>query len=111
MKYSELEKIPLELSHRKIEKKVILQKGDVPNLMFFNWAKLKPGESLELHSHENMYEVFYGLTGKLECVINEKKIINLKKGNCLTLEPGEMHKLNNPYKKETTFLCYGIAKK
>lgn len=108
MKYSKLEEIHPELSHGKIEKKVMLKKGDVSNLMMFNWAKIKPGEYVESHKHDNMYEIFYGLSGKLRCVV-DKKTINLEKGDCLVVNPNEAHAFNNPSKKDAVFLCYGIA--
>ena len=108
MKYSKLEQIPSKLSHGKIEKKVMLKQGDASKLRMFNWAKVKPGESIESHEHENMYEIFYGLSGKLKFKVN-RKIINFEKGDCLTLKPGEKHELSNPYKENAIFLCYGIA--
>ncbi|MCK5150121.1 cupin domain-containing protein [Candidatus Pacearchaeota archaeon] len=108
MKYSRLEQIPLESSHGKIEKKVMIKKRDVPNLMMFNWAKFKPGQFVEPHKHDTMYETYYGLGGKLLCKVEGKEIY-LGKGDCLTTKPGEIHEMKNIFKKDATILYFGIS--
>jgi len=45
---------------------------------------------------------------KAEFTINDKKYI-VKKGNCITIEPGELDSQKNPFKKDVTWLYFGIA--
>jgi quercetin dioxygenase-like cupin family protein len=72
MKLIKLEDIPLVgVSHNPdIKKKVILEKGYIPQLMTFGQATFLPGQSVEEHSHETMFEVFYIQSGKADFVVN-----------------------------------------
>ena len=53
-----------------IKKKVFIKKDEVPQLMMFGSATFAPGQEVETHKHDSMYEVFYIQTGKAEFIIN-----------------------------------------
>ena len=99
----------LGVSHNPdIKKKVFIKAGVVPKIMMFGSAVFKPGQSVELHKHDTMFEVFYIQKGKSEFVVNGKKMI-LEPGDCITIEPGELHSQNNPFNKNVEWLYFGVA--
>lgn len=110
MKIIKLEELPLiGVSHNpEIKKKVILEKGYIPQLTTFGQATLKPGQSVDEHKHDTMFEVFYIQSGKAEFVVDGAKVI-VKEGETISLEPGELHSQSNPYSKPVTWLYFGIA--
>lgn len=97
------------VSHNKeIKKKVFLEKGLIPQLMMFGSATFEPGQAVEMHKHDTMYEVFFIQTGKADFIINDKKL-TLLPGDCITIEEGESHSMNNPYSEKVTWIYFGIA--
>ncbi len=97
------------VSHDKnIMKKVFLEKGYIPQLMMFGSVTLKPGQSVEPHKHDTMFEIFYIVKGKAIFIVDDKKV-ELKAGDCITIEPGENHPQSNPYNEDVEWLCFGIA--
>jgi quercetin dioxygenase-like cupin family protein len=110
MKLSHTDTLPeIAVSHNEdIKKKVFLEKGIIPQLMMFGSATFMPGQAVETHKHDTMYEVFYIQSGKANFLVNNKKIIVVS-GDCITIEPGEFHSMHNPYKAVTTWLYFGIA--
>ena len=98
-------------SHDKnIKKKMFLQKGDIPNLMMFGSATFKSGQKVETHKHETMSEIFYIDKGNIDFEVENKKI-QLKAGDCITIEAGENHSQYNPYNEDATVLYFGIEVK
>lgn len=96
------------VSHNpQIKKKVIIQKGIIPSIGGFSQAIFKPKQRVEKHSHENIYEVFYILSGEGIFEVRDKSYI-LKKNDCLIVEPGEIHSQKNNSKKELVFLYMGV---
>lgn len=61
MKIIDWETLPeLGVSHDpNIKKKTLIGAGEIPKLMMFSTAIFKPGQSVETHKHDTMYEVFY----------------------------------------------------
>ena len=110
MKIKHIDNIAETLANHKgnILKKVFLEKGEIPNLMMFSAATFKPQQEVEMHKHDTMFEVFYIQSGKAEFVINNKKHI-VESGDCITIEPGELHSQSNPFHEEVTWLYFGIA--
>ncbi len=110
MKITQLENIKETTANHKenILKKVLIEKGEIPNLMMFSNATLKPNQQVEMHKHDTMYEVFFIQSGKAEFIINNKKII-AQPGHCITIEPGELHAQSNPFKEDVTWFYFGIA--
>ncbi|GGF77998.1 hypothetical protein GCM10011397_21240 [Wenyingzhuangia marina] len=91
-----------------VKKKVFIEKGEIPQLMMFGSATFKPGDKVETHLHKTMYEVFYIQTGKIDFIINEKKITAVA-GDCITIEPNENHSQQNNYSEDVTWIYFGIA--
>ncbi|PQJ73425.1 cupin domain-containing protein [Polaribacter butkevichii] len=110
MKLTHTNSLPeIGVSHNTdIKKKVFIEKGVVPQLMMFGSATFKPGQAVETHKHDTMYEVFYIQSGKAEFIVNNKKMI-LISGDCITIEQGELHSMSNPFSKNVTWVYFGIA--
>ncbi|KGK32276.1 cupin domain-containing protein [Cellulophaga sp. HaHa_2_95] len=99
----------LGVSHdAEIKKKVFIGKGEIPQLMMYGSAVFTPGQSVELHQHDTMFEVFYIQSGKAEFIVNSDKF-TVEKGDCITIEPGELHAQNNPFDENVTWTYFGIA--
>lgn len=99
----------LGVSHNpEIKKKVFIGTGEIPNIMMFGSAVFTPGQFVELHKHDTMYEVFYIQKGKAEFSVNHKKII-VSPGDCITIEPGELHAQSNPFEENVEWLYFGVA--
>jgi quercetin dioxygenase-like cupin family protein len=91
-----------------IKKKVFLEKNEIPQVMTFGQATFLPGQMVEEHKHDTMYEVFYIQSGKAEFIINNKKIL-VEKDQVITIEPKELHSQNNPFVEPVTWLYFGVA--
>jgi quercetin dioxygenase-like cupin family protein len=91
-----------------ILKKVLIEKGEIPHLMTFGEAVFGPGQSVEKHFHETMYEVFYITSGKAVFIVNGKSV-DVVPGDCITIGPGEVHSQDNPFDEKVKWLYFGIA--
>jgi quercetin dioxygenase-like cupin family protein len=91
-----------------IKKKVFITNGNIPKLTTFGSATFKPGQFVDTHKHDTMFEVFYIQTGRARFTINNQEV-ELNPGDCLTIEPGETHSQINPYDEDVTWLYFGVA--
>ena len=67
-----------------------LRNGEVPHLTSFSQAYFAPGQAASIHTHEDMYEIFFVEAG--EGIIRvEDKESPVKKDVCVVAEPGEVH--------------------
>ena len=99
----------LGVSHNAdIKKKVFIGRNEIPNIMMFGSATFQPGQSVEMHKHDTMYEVFYIQSGKVDFIVEGKKL-TLEAGNCITIEQGEYHSQSNLYDEKVTWLYFGVA--
>ena len=110
MKIINIKKLPeLGVSHNpEIKKKVLIGDQEIPGLMFFGEAVIKPGQSVEKHSHETMYEVFYISFGKAIFNVGGNEV-EASVGDCITIEPKEEHSQNNPFNEDVRWLYFGIS--
>ena len=91
-----------------IRKTVLIENGDIPQLTNFGTAVFQPGQKVEPHQHATMYEVFYCTSGEIQFMIDGRDYV-LKAGDCITIEPGEMHALENLSDEESHLTYFGIA--
>ena len=92
----------------KIKKKTLIGNKEIPNLMMFSHATFKPGQSVELHSHETMFEVYYICSGNAVFTVNGREI-RASAGDCITIEPKENHSVNNSFDLDAVWLYFGVA--
>jgi quercetin dioxygenase-like cupin family protein len=104
MKLFSLQDVPYEpVSHDPGLKKKILARDPVPFIKHINHIILQPGDSVSEHSHSDYFEVFYCIRGDAEFSI-KGKILSVRKGNLLFVEPGEAHAIQKV--SEETELLY-----
>ncbi|BAY94240.1 MULTISPECIES: cupin domain-containing protein [unclassified Tolypothrix] len=96
------------VSHNpEIKKKVMLRLGDLPHLTNFSQARFTPGQSASAHAHQDMSEVFFVEAG--EGVIHVDGVeYPLLPGNCIAIEPGEVHEVVNTGKDELILTYFGL---
>lgn len=96
MKLVSLMNLPnFSVSHNPaLQKKVMLQPGDLPNLIYFSQAEFPPGEVASAHSHTDMSEVFFVESGTGIIRINEREY-PLQTGTMVAVEPEEVHEIIN----------------
>ena len=96
MKLTSLEEAPfIPVSHDpKRKKQVLFGKGTLPHVAAISHIELNPGDSAVSHHHEDAYEVFFGMAGKIEFVVNDEDV-PLTQGKCLIVEPGETHSIRD----------------
>lgn len=109
MKYISLDEInEVGVSHNpEIKKKVLILNGQIPHLMQFSRATLKPGQIANNHKHEDMYEIFNVESGEGEIIVNGSKY-SLTSGVCVTVEPGENHEVINTGKVDLILTMLGM---
>ncbi|MFX0555961.1 cupin domain-containing protein [Maribacter sp. CXY002] len=91
-----------------IKKKTLIGNGEIPQLMMFGTAVFKPGQRVNLHKHDTMYEVFYIQKGKVIFEVNGVEH-ELTSGHCITIAPGELHAQTNPFEEDVSWTYFGIA--
>lgn len=109
MKLVNLNQIPEQtVSHNpEIKKKALLSYGDLPHLTNFSQAVFAPGQVASNHCHQDMYEVFFVLSGSATIAIDGKDI-SLTPGSCIAVEPGEYHQITNTGETELVLSYFGI---
>ncbi len=91
-----------------IVKNVLVAPGCVPGLMQFSRAVFPPGQTAWAHRHGDMYEIFYFLQGKGVLTVNGQEQ-HMEAGDCVVIEPGEIHELYNGGSGELVLIYFGIA--
>jgi mannose-6-phosphate isomerase-like protein (cupin superfamily) len=98
----------LEVSHNpKIKKHELLSRGDIDQVTIFSRAIFPSGETAGAHSHSDMTEVFYAESGQGVISVNGK-LISLKAGTCVVVEPKESHELKNTGLTDMVVLYFGV---
>jgi len=90
-----------------IRKQVFLGRGVAPGLTQLCVTEFKPGQSVEAHSHPDMWEAFWVLEGELHFQVDGENLA-LTAGEGVCLMPGEIHALSNDGPATARFLILGI---
>lgn len=103
-----MEQSVLPVSHDSaIEKRVLLAAGMVPAITQLATTSIAPRTATHRHSHRDMAEVFVVLDGKARAQIGDRDL-SLDPGDCLVVEPGEMHMLVNIGAVDLRLLYFGV---
>lgn len=96
MKITSLDAItPGGVSHNpEIEKRVMLQAGDLPHLLTFAQARFRPGQVADRHVHADKAELFWVEAGTGEIEV-DTAVFLLAPGVCVAVEAGEFHEIRN----------------
>jgi quercetin dioxygenase-like cupin family protein len=90
-----------------IGKQVLLAKGDIPHLTHFSVVRLLPAQSTSPHSHADLYEGFFCVSGRGNVRINGEDQ-TLTPGTLCVIEPNETHEITNPTESELVIIYFGI---
>ncbi len=103
MKLVRISELPLEpVSHDpELKKRVLLR--EVGTLEALSHIVLPKGSRASLHSHRDLYEVFYIIRGRIVFVV-EGRECELGAGTVLAIEPGEEHEIRDV--KEESEMVY-----
>lgn len=109
MKYVVQRDVPIsQVSHNhEIKKQVMLNPGDVPNLVYFSQARFNPGQVAAGHAHTDMSEVFFVEKGEGAITINQVHHA-LEPGVCVAVHPGDIHEVVNTGTDELVLTYFGI---
>ena len=88
-----------------IRKKVFIAKGRIPKLTNFTQSIIRPGQSCPAHVHPDMWEVYLVEAGEGRMVLNGEEIM-LREGDCLIVDPGEEHSMQNSSPSSDLLLTY-----
>jgi quercetin dioxygenase-like cupin family protein len=104
MKLVSLNEAPfLPLSHDpQLKKKVLFSPGTLPHISAISHIELNPGDTAVSHKHDDAYEVFFGIKGRVDFIVDEKSV-SLSEGSCLVIEPGETHSIKDAEKGSRMF--------
>jgi quercetin dioxygenase-like cupin family protein len=96
MKLTSLDEAPfVPVSHDpQLKKQVLFGKGALPHIVTISHIEMKPGDSAISHKHDDAYEVFFGLAGRIDFVVNDEDV-PLTRGKCLVIEPSETHSIRD----------------
>ncbi|MEM9410909.1 MAG: cupin domain-containing protein, partial [Planctomycetota bacterium] len=91
-------------------KKVLASKLDLQEgrIQMLNWSKLPAGKSFQSHYHEDMQEVFVMVSGTAKMSVEQQSFVLLP-GDCLIVDPQEVHSMTNETSEDTFYLVFGIS--
>jgi len=95
MKMISLKDLPINVTSHRVGKKInIIKNGEIPNLTQFSQVVFAPGEIVEEHVHEDLYEIYLVEEGEGKLKLNGEDY-KIKKGMTFVVEPGEAHEVKN----------------
>lgn len=108
MKLIHLDQVPItQVSHNaKIARKRYLGNDEIQNITNFSMAIFPPGEIANEHSHPDMVEVFYVLSGQATMTV-DGVCHKLSKGSCIKIDCNEQHELKNVGDHDLEVLYFG----
>jgi len=83
-------------------KEVILKNDVIPGLPQFARAKFNPGDEIEEHFHESMYEVFYIISGRFKIFCDDTEKI-AEAGDSIVIPPRHKHSFHFIEKTELVY--------
>lgn len=107
MKIVTLDTLPELKAHNVALKKVFIAKGELPNLMQFAHAIMRPGDIIPEHKHDDMSEVFLVESGSGVFKINGEQY-EAKKGTCVTVAANELHEITNTGTEELILTYFAL---
>ncbi len=109
MKVVSLAELPQHpVSHNpKIEKQVMIERGELDPITHFSQAIFPPGEIAYAHAHRDMAEVFFVRSGQGIIRINRFEY-QLLPGSCILVEPNEVHEIQNTSQDALVLVYFGV---
>ena len=91
----------------KIKKQVMIASGEFDNILTFGRAIFQPNQSSSPHTHKDVNEIFFILSGK-GLFHTENNTITVEKDDYISIPAGEKHWQSNPYKEPLELLYFII---
>lgn len=112
MEYINLKNLGLQsVSHNKnILKKTIIDNHKIPHLTNFSQAIFKTGQVAPVHSHSDMWEVFFVESGRGIIKVNDQEFL-LEKGVYIVVNPHDNHEIINNSEEDLIINYFGIIDK
>jgi quercetin dioxygenase-like cupin family protein len=109
MHFRSLDALPAEpVSHNPaISKRVLLRADALPPVTQFAEAVFAPGQVAPAHAHADMGEVFLVTRGAGTITV-DGRVVALRAGDCVAVEPGEVHELANPNDEPMVVVYFGV---
>lgn len=109
MKIKRMATLPKQqVSHNSaIEKMAWLTMGEVGPITQFAQANFPPGEVAAGHVHHDMTEVFLISAGTATMQLSQRAE-QLQTGDCIVIEPGEWHELQNNSSEVLQVVYFGV---
>jgi len=99
---------PEGLSHdADILKRVLLGESELPGSVRLSHALFKPGQKASAHSHSDLSEVFYVISGSGEFIVDGISH-TVCEGSAFCIDPGEMHELQNSGNENLNVIYFGL---
>ncbi len=95
------------MSHSPSVKKRVLTKDPISCVRHLSRVALGPGDSAVAHSHSDGFEVFYCTGGEAVFRVNGKDV-PVKSGDCLVVEPGDLHEIMPVAHKAELFYFFAL---
>ena len=92
-------------------KKVLLGDGEIPEgrVRMVNWACMEPGKAFRPHYHEDMAEVFVGVSGRVRIEI-DGEAADLGRGDAVLVPAGAVHTLRNIGGRPAEYVVVGLSR-
>jgi quercetin dioxygenase-like cupin family protein len=90
-----------------ILKRVLLRNGQIRGVTQFAESRFDPGEIAAAHAHADMSEVFFVQSGQGTAIVSGVAHI-LGPGDCIAIEPGEVHALENTGREPWVLLYFSV---
>jgi mannose-6-phosphate isomerase-like protein (cupin superfamily) len=109
MKLVQLDEIaPQGVSHDpEIMKRVLLHEDEMPHGVRLSHALFRPGQRVSHHSHADLSEVFYVISGSGTLIVDGAEHA-IAAGSSFRIDPGEEHALLNTGIDDMAVLYFGL---
>lgn len=99
MKLQHLATVEKTIAHDNLERQRFIAPDDLKSsVQTVNYVELAPGQSYTPHEHPDCEECFFMLEGEALATIADSTF-EIKQGDFLVVEPGEMHTFKNTSEK------------
>ena len=79
--------------------------GEFKTIMYVNYHRYAPGETHEIHSHDDREEVFICIAGRGRLVGDFQR--DIRKGDVIVVSPQEAHGFISDAEDPLEYLCVG----
>ncbi len=92
-------------------KKVLFKKEELDpgRIQMINWARIPVGKSFAPHYHEDMFEVFIIMKGKVKIRVDSEEEI-LEEGDGVIVSEKQVHEMTNLSSSDVDYIAMGVAK-